>query len=158
MLISKDLLSKKVLKHSRRVGQQKGYRCLPLAKPVSSRQACLVSGIFTHCWIEPPAPGESACFSSKELRSCQEHSCGLATSLVSSGSGSHSQQIPFGPIPWVCFCSSTAGWSGDAFWAHRGPDKPLPAGAGTTHLSLFFRVLTSRLRPSLASVASSSSR
>lgn len=29
----KDLLSKKVLKHSCRVGQQKGYRCLPLAKP-----------------------------------------------------------------------------------------------------------------------------
>lgn len=35
---------------------------------------------------------------------------------------------------------------------------PLMEAAGVTHLSRFFRVLTSRLRPSLASVASSSSR
>lgn len=44
----KDLLSKKVLKHSCRVGQQKGYRCLPLAKPdrpVSSQAYLPTAGL-----------------------------------------------------------------------------------------------------------------
>lgn len=88
-------------------------------------------------------------------RSCQEYACGPAAPLFPSlGLVSSSQQAPVSLLPsralLLLFNNQMLPKDMESVGT-RGPGQ-------STYRSLFFRVLTSRLRPSLASVASSSSR